>query len=648
MYIKTIEEFIRDVRNDFEHAVIRVLEENRDIRDDDKERLSWLDSLPRIAQILERLPKTTRLYGEIVLEAQFAAEEKRADVVLVGEKAGRQVMLLIENKRWSWLGSYRPLGTSSVWDPHRKRMIDHPSHQVLHYEETLRYTNRYVQDHQTEIHALVYLQNGNLLEKTHGWGPFDNRYEAYLEKAPIFIGEEEDEMAAYIGERIAGGVPGTAAKIYGSEIRYSEEYREILGNLFGNPDRLRGILDDCQTALFDEIAYELNHGTEKTVYIIEGKTGTGKSFLAAALLSYLYQNAEKPNVSIRYVEKNRDPRKMLHQQWKIPYQVMMASTALMNRTVAYDCLICDEAHRMLEQVCPGEDEGNCIERFLELGRISVFFYDEKQSVHVADYVTKERIRKIAAEKGIGPERIIERELLYQHRCRSAGHFLEAVEQILDHPEKRLNGLRRFWGEETYQVMLVDDTDRLFSLIREKNESRGTESTSRVLAGKGRSYGEDWIWDYHNTDYEAEKTIAPLWDSAEKKYTWNFARYGADRTFASDERSVELAGCIDTGQGLGFEYVGVLIAPDLIYNKETMRVEVSLDGHHQADPHTGGKAMNRYDREEIVRIIKNTYRVLLSRGEKGCYIYCCDKALQEYLGQIFPRERTANGAGLGRE
>ena len=30
------------------------------------------------------------------------------------------------------------------------------------------------------------------------------------------------------------------------------------------------------------------------------------------------------------------------------------------------------------------------------------------------------------------------------------------------------------------------------------------------------------------------------------------------------------------------------------------------------------------------IIKNTYRTLLTRGQSGCYIYCEDKALSEYL------------------
>ena len=311
----------------------------------------------------------------------------------------------------------------------------------------------------------------------------------------------------------------------------------------------------------------------------------------------------------------------------------MATTSMINRSVKYDCLICDEAHRMMEQVFVGKDDGNFIERFLELCRVAVFFCDEKQSVHVRDYVTKERIYEIAAKNGISPDQIMERGIGCQHRCQSAAHFLSLVEQMLE-PSKTENLTKRKLQEsDEYAVALVHSPEELFEVIREKNAARGDGDPSRVVAGKGRSYGADWTWVYSNLDYDGEKTIAPLRDSDEKLYTWNFGNYGARRTFATDEKSVDLVGCIDTSQGIGFEYVGVILAPDLIYNRETKQVEVCVDGHHQTDPHTGGKAMAYLDRQRIERVIKNTYRVLLTRGERGCYLYCCDEALEEYFAQF---------------
>jgi DUF2075 family protein len=42
------------------------------------------------------------------------------------------------------------------------------------------------------------------------------------------------------------------------------------------------------------------------------------------------------------------------------------------------------------------------------------------------------------------------------------------------------------------------------------------------------------------------------------------------------------------------------------------------------------------------LIRNTYRTLMSRGMKGCYIYCCDAQLHEYLERRVANIRTGSG------
>lgn len=231
-----------------------------------------------------------------------------------------------------------------------------------------------------------------------------------------------------------------------------------------------------------------------------------------------------------------------------------------------------------------------------------------------------------------------------------------MDRLLDHPELGLEGLGPFCESDPYQVALVDNPRDLFQLIQKRNDPEKTGRTSRVLAGKGRSYGRDWAWDEENTDYEGAKTIAPLWDSDEALFTWNF-KYGRNGYFADDEWSVKLVGCIDTSQGLDFEYVGVIIAPDLIYDTQLGQIRVNVNGHQRADPNVWLRKPDRdkpepvKDTPEIRSIIRNTYRVLLSRGEKGCFIYCCDKNLHQYLSRIIATfevpESAPPPAGQGR-
>ena len=112
-------------------------------------------------------------------------------------------------------------------------------------------------------------------------------------------------------------------------------------------------------------------------------------------------------------------------------------------------------------------------------------------------------------------------------------------------------------------------------------------------------------------------------------SWNL---GSSSTWAIDPDSVNEIGCIHTCQGLEFDYVGVIIGDDLRYEDgiitdftKRARTDQSIKGL---------KGLYKKDKEKALsiadRIIKNTYRTLLTRGQKGCYIYCVDNNLKEYL------------------
>lgn len=646
MYIKRISEFISDARNCFEKNILDVLDREKGRHCSDSERSSWKETLPVIADILDKLPDNVKK-AEIVLEARYSIEEKRADAVIVGTKNDLPVLIIIENKRWSDLVKYQPSGKFCLLDPyHDNRPVSHPCRQVAHYRFTLQHTNGYIQQSGAAILTAVFLQNAVQQERGRSVGLFDSRFDLLIRNNPVFIGHDGYDpvssvtLSEYIENNIDNGTEGLARRIYSAPLRYSREYSDILANAIGNYNKLSAFLDDMQITMFDEIAKSVigisgrkAGSREKKVYLIEGDPGTGKTFVAVSLLSYLYRN--KRDLKVKLLLKNRDPRIALEREMGICGRAI--TYGLKGDYNGYDCLICDESHRNLEYVWRGEDDRNTLEAAFQLSNVTVLFYDSQQHVHINDYVTPERIRKAAKNCGISDSNIIQRKLVYQHRCKNSEHYQQFLSGLLSNTDNALDNIKPFNDNEEYKVALAETPEILFDIIKAKNNiSDNSEKSSRVLAGKGRTDSKDWSW--WRNDEECVPTIGPFRNS-ERKFMWNRRNYTFPDTFASDSDSVDLVGCIDTSQGLDFKYAGVIIAPDLIYNPTDRRVEVAPEGHQQVDPNTAsGK---NADPDDIKTIILNTYRVLLTRGEKGCYIYCCDENLQNYLATVLPVIRSAN-------
>lgn len=99
-------------------------------------------------------------------------------------------------------------------------------------------------------------------------------------------------------------------------------------------------------------------------------------------------------------------------------------------------------------------------------------------------------------------------------------------------------------------------------------------------------------------------------------------------------SVNEVGCIYICQGLEFDYVGVIIGDGIRYEDghivtdytKRVKTDQSIKGINKIAKEDGKEGAERL----VDAIIKNTYRTLMTRGMKGCYVYCTDKNLKEYL------------------
>ena len=171
----------------------------------------------------------------------------------------------------------------------------------------------------------------------------------------------------------------------------------------------------------------------------------------------------------------------------------------------------------------------------------------------------------------------------------------------------------------YEIKICDDPNEVKNIIFEKNKEN---NKSRILAG----YCWDWPKEGRNNPEVYEIKIPEF----NFEMSWNLEK---TKTWAIDQDSVEQIGCVHTAQRIEFDYVGVIIGNDLRY--EDGKLVTDYTKRASTDKSLFGikgiAEKDSYKAEKIAdEIIKNTYRTLMTRGQKGCYVYCTDKKLSEYL------------------
>jgi len=280
-----------------------------------------------------------------------------------------------------------------------------------------------------------------------------------------------------------------------------------------------------------------------------------------------------------------------------------------------NCLIVDESHRLQEKSGLFANKGeNQIKEIINASQFSIFFIDESQKVTSKDIGSIDLIRKYADE--LNADYQIDY-LSSQFRCNGSDGYLAWLDDVLN-----IRKTANFdFGDLDYEYdfQVFDDPNLLFEEIRKKNESN---NKSRVVAG----YCWDWITEGKNDSNVYDINI-PDYDFHK---SWNLDNTS---TWAIDKDSINEIGCIHTCQGLEFDYTGVIIGEDLRYEND----EVITDYSKRAKTDNSLKGLvsraRKNDPEALKEaddIIRNTYKTLMTRGMKGCYIYCCDRNLQEYF------------------
>ena len=551
----------------------------------------------------------------VAIEYNIPQTSKRVDFLISGYgKDNKGNVIIVELKQWEKLQAIE--GQEAIVETFTggaNRRVVHPSYQAWSYAALIKDYNEYVQDADIELHPCAYLHNYPRVEND----PLDaKQYKEVLADAPAFTYGQREALRNFIKKSIiTGDNEDTLLKIEHGKIRPSKQLQDsISGMLKGNKEF---IMLDEQKVVYENIlslSTKCQKDGKKRTIIVEGGPGTGKTVVAINLLAEL----TKRNQFVQYVSKNAAPRTVYGYKLK----GTMKKSSVDNLFKGSGCyteapmnsvgtILADEAHRLNEKSGMFQNMGeNQIKEIIHASRCSVFFIDESQRVTTSDIGSIAEIEKWAEREN---SEVIKMELVSQFRCNGSDGYLAWIDDVLqirDTANYDLEGI-------DYDIRICDSPKEMEHIVIEKNRIR---NRARILAG----YCWNWPKDTRNdVNYHDIKI-------GDYGISWNLD--GGD-AFAINPDSVHEAGCIHTSQGLEFDYVGVIIGDDMRY--ENGEIVTDYSKRAKTDQSMKGiKGLAKDDPEKASQladeIIKNTYRTLMTRGMKGCYVYCTDSELAAYL------------------
>ncbi|WP_069130086.1 DUF2075 domain-containing protein [Rhodohalobacter halophilus] len=611
VYKSTKESFTADVETGMVEEVIEAKYNatlNRGVSKNEKR--SWQNSMMYMNTVLTdyEIP----LDAGITIEMQIPQTSKRIDFIITGKNKSKQDhAVIVELKQWETAEKTGLDGIVKTFIGGGKREVSHPSYQAWSYAALLNDFNEAVYDGDINLKACAFLHNYHSNEVLDD--PF---YQDHTEKAPVFMKKDITKLREYIKSFIKyGDSDNIIYRIENGRIRPSKMLADSLSSMLkGNEEFI--MIDEQKLAFEYVMDAVLNRKKgQKRVVIIEGGPGTGKSVVAINLLVKLTAK----NRFVSYITKNSAPRTIYSSlltgdMKKSHINNLFKSSGSFTDTEPnlFDALIVDEAHRLNEKSGMFRNKGeNQIKELISASKTSVFFIDEDQRVHIHDIGEKQEIRKWAAEAGA---EIIETELSSQFRCNGSDGYMAWLDHALQIRETANTDLKGI----DFDFQIFSSPNEVFDKIKEKNKEN---NKSRMVAG--------YCWDWNSKKNPDEMDIViPEHDFAKK---WNLADDGM--LWLIKEESINEIGCIHTCQGLELDYVGVIIGPDFkIRNGEAV-----TDAYERSSNDRSIFGIKKMMKEEPAKanelaetIIKNTYRTLMSRGMKGCYIYCTDKETEEYF------------------
>ncbi|MFD5739924.1 DNA/RNA helicase domain-containing protein [Streptomyces massasporeus] len=582
----------------------------------ESEQRSWRNSLPVLADTLVDVGLGD---VELLVEYPVPLSSYRVDALLCGVNpaTGEPSYVAVELKQWS---EARPIADTEdlvVLDNVRdNRARLHPIAQVRRYCVHIADFTEALHGHEHRISGAAYLHNATDDDVQQLFAfPVD----AY---GRLFTGSGRREFQKYLAERLAPLAGAEAADALRPEaVSPSKRLMAVAAEEIARRSHFN-LLDEQRIAysLVMRALTKARRAESKEVIVVIGGPGSGKSVIALELLGELYRNglsalhatgSKSFTTTLQEVAGGDDPR--------VRYLFRYFNDFTKAPENGVDVLICDEAHRIREPIRrPARHIRGYrrqVETLLEAARVPVFLLDEEQVVRPGERCDVAVIDEAAAAMNL-PVRHVS--LDAQFRCGGSRAYEEWVLRLL---ELRPGGPMRWGGDDRFTVQVAETPQELEAVLRSRQE--GGEQ-ARMTAG--------FCWGWSDPKMDAGRRFTGLVDDVDLN-EWDWARpwnvkgdrpvggYPSKNLWATDPAGFSQVGCIYTAQGFEYDWNGVILGPDLVWRDGTWvpNREASKDS-----------AVAGCSPVEFAYLIRNTYKVLLTRGMRGTVLFSTDRETREML------------------
>jgi len=554
--------------------------------------------------------------NKIVIEYELPYSTRRIDVLLFGRNQSHDdSVVLIELKQWSNDSVEDCVSDGNiVVDYGRfKKEQAHPSLQVQGYHFDLKeFLTIFNERPEIALDSCAYCHNYSRVGNNVAL--FHPKFKAEMDEFPVFVKEDIQALGAYLKTRLSDA-PGLEVfnRFVMSPIRPSKRLLEHTSEMI-NRQQIFNLIDD-QIAAFNSImhrARKLSQTDKKSVVIVRGGPGTGKSVIALEVMGELMRKGQTVFHATGSSAFTNTLRKLVGARAQRLFKFFNSFITTLPNSI--DVLICDEAHRVRKtsnsRYTRREDRSNLpqIDELLRIAKLSIFFIDENQIVRPDEIGSVDLIKDAAVRFGVEKEEIAEFTLKTQFRCSGSDAYLQWLDKVLG-----ITDSEEFAFDARMQFKIFSDPSAMMEEIRQRNAEK--KNSARIVAGFC------WPWSKPNSDGTLVEDVrigdfAMPWEKKDTFWKW-----------ATDDTGMEQVGTVYTAQGFEFDYIAVIFGNDLLYD---------LDKNQwRSVPQNSNDTQVKRNNSDLVRHLQHVYRVLMSRAHRGVYVYFMDKETERHFRESLP-------------